>query len=89
MLLADNNYIKKIILNKYTNTSIKTNFNEITHLGEGVILTTNAVENTMIEFYLISLSKSVFSMSIYKHGTGFSKWCAETYNIPYICKFIG
>ena len=89
LLLADNNYIKKIILNKYTNTSIKTNFNEITHLGEGVILTTNAVENTMIEFYLISLSKSVFSMSIYKHGTGFSKWCAETYNIPYICKFIG
>lgn len=92
LLLADNNYIKKIIINKYftiNNTiNIKTVFNKITHLGEGVKLTNNSIENTMIEFYLMSLSNNIFSMSIYEHGSGFSKWCAETYNIPYICKFI-
>ena len=92
LLLADNNYIKKIIINKYFKTNntinIKTIFNEITHLGEGVKLTNNSIENTMIEFYLMSLSNNIFSMSIYEHGSGFSKWCAETYNISYICKFI-
>ena len=91
LLLADNNYIKKIILDKYTNTNIniKTIFNEITHLGEGVVSSLSSIENTIIEFYLISLSNNIYSMSIYEHGSGFSKWCAETYNIPYICKFIG
>ncbi len=93
LLLADNNYIKQIILNKYTNSTnninIKTLFNEITHLGEGAILTINAIENTMLEFYLISLANKVLSLSVYKHGSGFSKWCAETYNIPYISKYIG
>lgn len=96
LLLADNNYIKQIILNKYTNSTnninninIKTLFNKITHLGEGAILTINAIENTMLEFYLISLANKVLSLSVYKHGSGFSKWCAETYNIPYISKYIG
>lgn len=97
LLLADNNYIKQIILNKYTNNTsntsnkltIKTLYNEITHLGEGVKLTNNAIENTMLEFYLISLANKVFSLSVYKHGSGFSKWCAETYNIQYTSKYIG
>ena len=82
-------HLSKIILDKYTNTNIKTIFNEITHLGEGVVSSLSSIENTIIEFYLISLSNNIYSMSIYEHGSGFSKWCAETYNIPYICKFIG
>ena len=47
------------------------------------------LENTMLDFYLISKSKNVMSYSVYEHGSGFSKWCAFTYDIPYYCKYVG
>ena len=42
----------------------------------------------MIDFYLLSLSREIFAFSAYKHGSGFSYWCAKTYDIPYVCKYI-
>jgi hypothetical protein len=33
----------------------------------------------------MTYSKYIYSFSVYDHGSGFSKWCATTYNIPYIC----
>jgi hypothetical protein len=33
-------------------------------------------------------SRSIYSISVYIHGSGFSFWCAKTYNIPYSCKYI-
>ena len=59
--------------------------NEITHFGEGVELQENSVKNTLIDFYLMSFSKKFISFSTYPHGSGFSKWCSITYEIPYIC----
>jgi hypothetical protein len=87
LLLADSNYIKYIIIKQFP--FIKSVFNEITHLGEGVKLTNETVKNTMLDFYLIANSFNVFAMSVYQHGSGFSKWTSEIYNIPYICKYIG
>jgi len=75
-------------LEKFSNVNIKTLFTEITHFGEGVVLEEERVKNTMIDFYLLSLSAAIFSYSSYKHGSGFSYWCAQTYNIPYVCKYI-
>jgi hypothetical protein len=67
---------------------IKLLFNEITHFGEGVVLEEEKVKNTMIDFYLLSFASEIFSYSAYKHGSGFSYWCAKTYDIPYVCKLI-
>ena len=64
------------------------NFNEICHTGEGDNLEYNKLQNVLLDFYLISLASQVVSYSVYEHGTGFSKWCAETYSIPYICKLL-
>ena len=86
LLISDNTIIKNIIQLKYP--FIKTHFNEITHTGEGIHIETNKLQNTMIDFYLFSHAIKIIAFSIYKHGTGFSKWSAETYNVPYCCRFL-
>ncbi len=86
LLISDNMIIKKILTTKFSH--IKTHFNKITHTGEGIQIDTNKLKNTMIDFYLFSRAKNVYAFSVYKHGTGFSKWAAETYSVPYICRFL-
>jgi hypothetical protein len=86
LLIADSNNVKKI-LQKYF-PKFKTLMKPITHFGEGVILEEEKVKNTMLDFYLLSFAKSIFSYSTYKHGSGFSYWCAKTFNIPYVSKYI-
>ena len=86
LLIADSNDVKKIIKNYFPN--FKTLIKPITHFGEGIVLEEEKVKNTLIDFYLLSQSKAIFSYSAYKHGSGFSYWCAKTFNIPYVCKYI-
>ena len=86
LLISDNTIIKNIIQSNYL--FIKTHFNEISHTGEGIQLETNKLQNTMIDFNLFSHAINVIAFSVYKHGTGFSKWSAETYNVPYCCRFL-
>ena len=86
LLIADSNDIKKIIQNYFPNFKIL--IKPITHFGEGIVLEEEKVKNTLIDFYLLSHSKRIFSYSAYKHGSGFSYWCAKTFNIPYVCKYI-
>jgi hypothetical protein len=84
VLISDNLNVKYLITMKYP--FLKTLFKEVTHLGEGVIQEDEKIKNTLLDFYLLSQSNSIFSFSCYEHGSGFSQWCAETYNIPYYCK---
>jgi hypothetical protein len=84
ILISDNLNVKYLITKKYP--FLKSVFKEITHLGEGVVQEDEKIKNTLLDFYLLSLSNSIFSFSCYEHGSGFSQWCAETYNIPYYCK---
>ena len=86
LLIADSNDVKKIIQKYFPN--FKTLIKPITHFGEGVVLEEEKVKNTLVDFYLLSHSKSILSYSTYKHGSGFSYWCAKTFNIPYVCKYI-
>ena len=86
LLLSDNNKLKNILMKKFP--FLKMIVNEITHFGEGVELQENSVKNTLIDFYLMSHAKFIISFSSYEHGSGFSKWCSETYNIPYKIKII-
>ena len=86
LLISDNIVIKEIIVKLWNN--IFTLFTDISHLGEGVILETKKVKNTMLDFYLMSNANNIYAFSVYNHGSGFSQWCAETYDIPYICKIL-
>jgi len=86
LLIADNNFIKKTLSPIFP--FIKYYLKNINHLGNGFKKEDENIKNTMIDFYILSLSKEIFSFSFYEHGSGFSKWCAVTYNIPYSCKLV-
>jgi len=88
LLITDSNKVKKNILFHFK--TFKAIFRPIIHLGEGVDCSNrlDEVENTLIDFFLFSQCAKIFCFSTYIHGSGFSKWCAETYDIPYSCKFI-
>jgi hypothetical protein len=86
LFIADNKPIKSFIIKKFPR--VRTIFKDISHLGEGTILEKEKVKNTMLDFYLLSYSNSIHSYTCNPHGSGFTHWCAETYNIPYKCKFI-
>ena len=86
LLIADNNEIKILLVNIFPDLKILVR--NITHFGEGTILEQHKVKNTLIDFYLLSFSKKIFAFSCYEHGSGFSYWCAKTFDIPYSCKFI-
>jgi hypothetical protein len=86
LLISDNTILKYILSLKYP--LLKIHLNEITHTGEGIHIETNKLQNTMIDFNMFSHATSVIAFSVYKHGTGFSKWAAETYSVPYICRFL-
>ena len=86
LIIADNNSIKIALKNIFPNFKIL--LKEITHFGEGILLEEEKVKNSLIDFYLLSFANSIFSYSYYEHGSGFSSWCAKTYNIPYMCRHV-
>jgi hypothetical protein len=86
LVLTDNMELKHIIAKTFP--AIKILLNPIAHLGQGVVQHDEAIKNTLLEFYLMSRAASIVSFSSYEHGSGFSQWCAKTYNIPYVCKLI-
>jgi hypothetical protein len=83
LLISDTPLVKNVIIRYFPN--IKTFFKEITHLGENSSLNNENIKNTLIDFYLMSYSNTIYSLSTYDHGSGFSRWCSVTYNIPYRC----
>jgi hypothetical protein len=86
ILIGDSNSIINNIIKKYPRLI---NFNNIiSHMGEGVNNTYDSIKNNMIEFYIMSESASIYSISSYNHGSGFSKWSAEINNIPYTGGYI-
>jgi hypothetical protein len=87
LLISDNNFIKTFVKERFNFINIL--YHDIIHTGENHELIVKKLENTILDFYLISVSKNVMSYSVYTHGTGFSKWCAFTYDIPYYCKYFG
>jgi len=86
LLMADNNRIKTVLHEYFPD--FKMVLKPITHFGEGVILEEEKVKNTLLDFYLLSFAGAIFSYSHYEHGSGFSYWCAKTFDIPYQCKYI-
>ena len=85
LILSDNNQLKQLF-KKYDNCVVQ--IKPITHLGEQRQLKDEEVKNTMLDFYLMSQSKHIYAVTVYGHGTGFSKWCSVLHNIPYDIKVI-
>jgi hypothetical protein len=83
LLLSDSVKLKEKIVCLFP--KMRSEFKEITHSGEGVTMTYESIKNTMLDFYLLAYSGRIYSYSYYEHGSGFSRWCAETFNIPYKC----
>jgi hypothetical protein len=86
LLIADNNKVKTFL--QTTFPRMKCLFNDITHLGEGVVLERDKVKNTLLDFYLMSAACSIHSFTTYPHGSGFSYWCAQMFGMPYRCKYL-
>ena len=87
LLVADNAVIKKIVKRLFP--KIRVLEHDISHTGENKMIDIDKLKNTMIDFILLSYATNIKSYSVYKHGSGFSQWCADTYNIPYVCIYIG
>jgi hypothetical protein len=86
LLIADSNILKETILSYLPELIIYDYV--IAHTGEGVDQQIDGIIGTMIDYIFLSKSLSIFSISTYEHGSGFSKWCAETYAIPYRCSYL-
>jgi hypothetical protein len=86
LLIADNILVKSLLIHHFP--FIKTYFKNITHLGENSKLDNENTKNTLIDFYILSYSKYIYSISSYAHGSGFSRWAAFTYDVPYHCIMI-
>jgi len=80
LILSDSTELK-MLFKPYENCIFQVK--PITHLGEQLVLKDELVRNTMIDFYLMSYASYIYSYSVLSHGSGFSKWCAVIYNIPY------
>ena len=83
IILSDNNDLNTYI------TRMKSNCNTIPNMKfhTGITSDVDGIKNTLLDFYIMSKSNHIVSLSVYGHGSSFSKWCAEIYNIP-ISSFI-
>ena len=84
LILSDCNELKIYLKQRYPNFII--NINPISHLGENATPSDEATKNTLVDFFMMAHSNAIMSLSSYSAGSGFSKWCAEIYNIPCFCE---
>jgi hypothetical protein len=85
-LISNKNFIKTRLTQLMPN--IKTIIHNTSHTACRETNDNENIINTLKEFYIMSKSNYIYSFSVYRHGSGFSKWCAVTYNIPYVCFFL-
>jgi hypothetical protein len=82
VILSDNNQMKLLLKQKFPQFIIQ--IKQMTHLGESQNQTSDSIMHTLLDFYTMSKSNLVVSLSSYNWGSGFSEWCAVTYRIPYL-----
>lgn len=85
-LISNKNFIKSRLIQLMPN--IKTIIHSTSHIACKETNDNENIINTLKEFYIMSKANYIYSFSVYRHGSGFSKWCAVTYNIPYVCFFL-
>ncbi len=81
--MSDNNFLKNglIMLNP---NKFYGYLKLITHSGEKENDDVNLDEmrDTMLDFFIMSKARKIYSISPYNWGSGFSEWCSKVYDIP-------
>lgn len=81
VLIGDSDKIKKYITSKFHNIVM---FNtQITHLGECKTDNYTEILDTLIDFNIMRFSNYIISFTGYPHGSGFSKYCSQIYDIQF------
>lgn len=83
LIVSDSNILKSQ-LKLYPNFYML--IRNIEHLGgeyEKSATASIGIMNTMLEYYLMSYSNCILSLSVYEHISGFSKYCSILNNIPF------
>jgi hypothetical protein len=82
LIISDSNNIKKYVMDIPNFYIIN---NEIQHLGGEIMQNTTeyGIRDTMLDFFLMSYSNSIISLSRYNHVSGFSRYCSIIHNIPF------
>ena len=82
-LIISDSIILKNMLKTYPNFYVL--LKPIEHLGGESIknINTDGLMNTLLDFYLMSYSNTIISLSTYGHVSGFSKYCSVIYGIPF------
>jgi len=84
LVISNSIQLKKLLIANFPN--MKTIFHEICHIADSTIINDDSkIINTLKEFFIMSHASNIYSFSVYEHGSGFSKWCAKMYDIPYKC----
>jgi hypothetical protein len=81
ILISDNSDIKKIVNNKFNNCLFINSV--IQHIGSSIYLTDDGVVDSLLDFFVMAYSNHILSISSYGWGSGFSKWCSVTFDVPY------
>jgi len=79
VLICDSNLVKNYVSHKIPELCVYKN--KIIHLGE--LDNVDYIKENMLDFYFCRYANLIYSITCYQHGTGFSKWCAITYDIPF------
>jgi hypothetical protein len=79
MIIADNDQLKKILVDKYKFIFKKT---QIVHLGQKTEADLDQIRDTLFDFYMMSNATEIVQLSVYSWGSGFSEWCAKIYDLP-------
>jgi len=83
IIISDNHHLKKS-LGLGNNFYIHIHNCEIRHTGENAKATDESLKNTVIDFFLMSYSSKITSISLKSRGgTGYSRACSMIFNKPY------
>lgn len=82
LIISDSNTLKKHMKSV---PQCYTLIRKIEHLGGERMKNdkSNGVMNTLLDFFFMSYSNAIFSMSVYHHISGFSKYCGILNDIPF------
>jgi hypothetical protein len=80
-VISDNMAIRNTIATIHKFKVLPTN--QVCHMG--LIRTgdaNQAVQDTMVDFFLMSRAKTVYSLSVYSWTSGFSEWVTKIFDVP-------
>jgi hypothetical protein len=82
LIISDSNILKSYL---QKNQQFYILIKPIEHLGGEAVQISNSegIKNTMLEYYLMSYSNAILSLSTYGHISGFSKYCSILNKIPF------